>query len=330
MCPSSLCFGRSVGRSPRGALVSDGLILVRRRSLGDVVLVGAVAAALDGPVTLLTDPQFVTVATLLRGVRRAMAWERGAPIEPLLGRLPRHPVVDLEGRAEVARLARSLGVPYRRWPKGSGRRLLWLARLGPGRGSVVGRYGAACRVGPIEPPWIDPPARPDARAVALIPGASWAAKRWPADRFAALGRDLGRPIVVLGSAEERPLVDAVAREIPGASAIAERGFEATIAALRDCCIAVGGDTGLMHLAGALGVRTVTVLGPTAAADGFVERPGAMVGLPLACRPCALHGRQRCPLGHHRCMRGVTVEAVRRAALAQLRHPPRDDNLPSMR
>jgi heptosyltransferase-2 len=51
-------------------------------------------------------------------------------------------------------------------------------------------------------------------------------------------------------------------------------------------------------------------GPVGAEDTVVELEG------LDCRPCSKHGPQVCPLGHHRCMRELSVERVIRA----IRHP----------
>jgi heptosyltransferase-2 len=70
----------------------------------------------------------------------------------------------------------------------------------------------------------------------------------------------------------------------------------------------------------VGTPIVAVFGPTVPALGFgprgardmvVEHPS------LACRPCSAHGPQVCPLGHHRCMRELSVEVVHAAVAAVL-------------
>ncbi|MFM8559181.1 MAG: glycosyltransferase family 9 protein, partial [bacterium] len=50
--------------------------------------------------------------------------------------------------------------------------------------------------------------------------------------------------------------------------------------------------------------TSPVLGFAPAGEGH-----ALVQTELACRPCTLHGRERCPLGHFRCMTDLAPEAV---------------------
>lgn len=252
-------------------------VLLRRRSLGDVVLLGAVTGALPGCV-VVTDPAYAEVAGRLRGVGAVVAWGEA---------LPAGEVIDLQG-----------GWPWRRRRirKRSLRR-----RVGWSRPSVPALYAEACGVRPVPTPWIDGPGGPR-DALALIPGASTRIKQWSPASFAALGRRWGGPVVVLGGPGEEGLVDGVAAAIPGARGVAGRGFAAAIGWLGRCRVAVGGDTGLLHLAAACGARPVGLFGPTHPRDGFFPYPeGRVVSLALPCRPCTLHRRPDCPEGHHGCM-----------------------------
>ena len=146
----------------------------------------------------------------------------------------------------------------------------------------------------------------------LAPGAAWATKRWAASHFRELAASWDGPVSVLGGPGE----EALCAEVAGTSAeiVVERGFDRTIELLGRARVVVSGDTGLMHLGGACGARVVAVFGSTHPDDGFFCSPGEVVQRDLACRPCTLHGRQACPLGHLQCMDiGVTrvLEAVRR-------------------
>ena len=93
--------------------------------------------------------------------------------------------------------------------------------------------------------------------IALLPGAGRSEKQWPVARFAALARELGdRALVVWGPNEET-----FAREIGASMAPATNRRElATI--LRHASLVVGGDTGPLHLAAALGTRVIGLYGPT--------------------------------------------------------------------
>lgn len=267
-------------------------VLLRRRSLGDVVLLGAVTAALPG-CAVVTDPAYLPVAARLRGVARALPW--GAPLPP-------GPVVDLQGDLRTWWLAPGAARVRKR---GLARRLPLLGLPG-GRGPVTAAYAAAAGVAPAPPPWID---GPGGDALALIPGASTPIKRWSSRSLAAVGRAWRGPVVVVGGPGEEALVESVRAAVPGATAVVEAGFAATIPALLRCRVAVGGDTGLLHLAAACGARAVVLLGPTHAGDGFWTHAEATVSLALPCRPCTLHRRPACPEGHHGCMGQSVAEVI---------------------
>jgi ADP-heptose:LPS heptosyltransferase len=90
------------------------------------------------------------------------------------------------------------------------------------------------------------------------------------------------------------------------------------AALARCRAVITGDTGLGHLAEAVGVPVLALFGPTVPAFGFAPwRPESRVlERPLACRPCSLHGEKPCRYGHRDCLAGLSPEEVL-AALSAL-------------
>ena len=89
----------------------------------------------------------------------------------------------------------------------------------------------------------------------------------------------------------------------------EQGFTKTFEAMNGAFAMVAGDTGLLHLAAAVGLPVVGLFGPTTSADGFWCHEGVALELPLTCRPCSRFGGARCPMGEHLCMRGIEVERV---------------------
>jgi heptosyltransferase-2 len=104
------------------------------------------------------------------------------------------------------------------------------------------------------------------------------------------------------------------------SAAGELGLRASAALLARAAVLVTNDSAPLHLATAVGTPIVAVFGPTVPSFGFgprgrrdvvVEHPS------LGCRPCSAHGPQVCPLGHHRCMRELSVETVAAAVEAVL-------------
>ncbi|HEX8101843.1 MAG TPA: glycosyltransferase family 9 protein, partial [Solirubrobacteraceae bacterium] len=109
---------------------------------------------------------------------------------------------------------------------------------------------------------------PDAAGATVIhPGAASAARRWPAERWAAVARaerGRGRRVLLTGSAAERPLAQAVARDagLPAGAVRAGATDLAGLAALlAGAARAASGDTGFSHLATAVGTPSVTLFGP---------------------------------------------------------------------
>jgi heptosyltransferase-1 len=101
--------------------------------------------------------------------------------------------------------------------------------------------------------------------VLLSPGAGWGAKRWPAERYGAVARDLhqrGCMVLVNAGPEERAIAAEVVRASGDVAQAPEFTLERLIALTRRVCLVIAGDTGPLHLACALGKPVVGIYGPT--------------------------------------------------------------------
>jgi hypothetical protein len=101
----------------------------------------------------------------------------------------------------------------------------------------------------------------------LHPGAGSPGKRWAPERFAELARRLlssdgFRPILMEGPAEEG-LARQIAEAVPGSLLCEGVALGALAGILSRCRFFVGNDSGVTHLAAALGVPTLALFGPTA-------------------------------------------------------------------
>jgi heptosyltransferase II len=157
--------------------------------------------------------------------------------------------------------------------------------------------------------------------VGLIPGAEWGTKRWGEAHYAELARRLvggGGTAVVLGGPGEREMARTLATEsgVPVVDTTGNTIAEA-LAVLARCDLVVGGDTGLVQCARALGRPTVVVFGPTDPRRLVLGERERVARVELDCSPCHGHGPERCPLGHHRCMTDLRVDEVERQARALL-------------
>lgn len=103
------------------------------------------------------------------------------------------------------------------------------------------------------------------RFAILNPGAGWAAKQWPAARYAEVARML-RDDGIFSLVNYGPGEKELARAVEAASGATARAIFCTLSELvaltRRCALFIGGDTGPMHLAAALGVPVVALFGPT--------------------------------------------------------------------
>lgn len=154
--------------------------------------------------------------------------------------------------------------------------------------------------------------------VGLVPGAAYGpSKRWPAERFAAVADRLvderGVDVVIFTAPDEEPIADRVQqamRSRPIRFAPGETDLGLLKALVARCALLVCNDTGPRHYAVALGVPTVTIMGPTH--PRVTESPyetGVILRRELPCAPCY---RRRCPRGHE-CMIAIAAEQVFEAA-----------------
>ncbi len=163
----------------------------------------------------------------------------------------------------------------------------------------------------------------EAPAVAIAPGARWATKRWPAERFAAVADALaadGVKIVLCGGPGDRDAFAAF-RAAARARVAADLSFlplDALAAAIARVQLLVACDSGPVHLATAVGTPALALVGPTSHARWGPPPPGRALSLRLACAPCSNHGGDYCPEGHHRCLADLAPEAVLAAAREMLR------------
>jgi heptosyltransferase II len=141
-----------------------------------------------------------------------------------------------------------------------------------------------------------------ARYAVLCPGAEYGpAKRWPG--FAELALRLHQPAVLLGSGRDREFCAGIA----GRNLAGETTLDEAIELIACADFVVTNDSGLMHVAAAVGTPQVALFGSSSPRHTPpLAQNARVVWLALECSPC--YARE-CPLGHLRCLREITVERV---------------------
>lgn len=162
--------------------------------------------------------------------------------------------------------------------------------------------------------------------VAIHAGAGAMVKQWPVEHWAAVAEALwearGVGIVLTGGPSEAELTQGVAARLAGPTIdLAGRTSLGQLAALfGECALALGSDSGPLHLAVAAGAKTITLYGPVPATKfgpwGDPER-NIVLESPFACAPCDRLDWPLDVLPLHGCMAAIQPQQVIEAALRLL-------------
>ncbi len=161
--------------------------------------------------------------------------------------------------------------------------------------------------------------------VGLMPGAEYGpAKQWPPDYYAALARRLAENGVqtwVLGSQKDFELGESIVMQsrlgltAGSVNLCGKTQMHDAIDLLARVQVAVTNDSGLMHVAAAVGVPLVTLYGSsTPAYTPPLSARATIMYLNVACSPCF---DRTCRFGHYNCLRDIAVADVFNATCRQL-------------
>ena len=333
--------------------MSHRFLLVRLGALGDVIHAIPTAAALrvrfpEARIDWAVDPRYVGLLEMVRGIDSRIPVSTRRPGEILstirdLRRVGYTAALDLQGLLKSAVLARAVGaertIGFERAhlrertarpfythgvaPTGAAHVIFKnLALLEP----LGGRDTRAAF--PLEIPHSVAAeavrTRFDGAPYAVMnPGAAWPNKRWPADRFgglAALMRDrFGLRSLVLWGPDEQPLAEQVATAANGAAELAPpTSITDVFAIARHARVLISGDTGPLHIGGAVGIPLVALFGPTRA-----ERNGPWSTSDVVISRtdgCACLYRRRCRRADA-CINDIQLPEVIEAVERRLATPP---------
>lgn len=159
------------------------------------------------------------------------------------------------------------------------------------------------------------------RPVVLCPGAEFGpAKRWPTRHFATLAERLavrGHAVWLVGSDKDAPLGREIAALSGGAAVdlCGRTSLTQVIDLIAGAACVVSNDSGLMHVAAALGRPLVALYGSSSPDYTPPATPAARIlSRQLPCAPCF---KRECPLGHFDCLEGLAPAVVEAAVTEAL-------------
>lgn len=345
------------GAAGRGALTREEvsrILILRPGGIGDAVLtlpmVREVGRFFDGAeIDLLAERRNAAVYRIADPERRVWCYD-AAPVETLrrLRRRRYDLVIDTEQFHHLSTwLANLLAPRYLCGFDTLGRRRLqthsvayseqtyeaesFLALAASVTGQVTRFDPEAPFLRPGRPwvEWADGALGSGPRPLAAIMVAAGAAhRRWPAERFGQVARWLrerGLDVLLVGGADGAEVARAVVDRLGGrgvTNLVGAVGLGCTAAALARCQVCVSPDTGILHVAYALGIPTVGLFG--SGLQGKWGPPGRRhrgVNRGLGCSPCTSGGTPRsCPSGYA-CMDAIGVDDVVAALTAVLDREP---------
>ncbi len=162
--------------------------------------------------------------------------------------------------------------------------------------------------------------------ITMAPGSVWATKRWPPEYYAQVARKLAAKnvgTILIGGAEDAHLAQWIVQQTGGrvVNAVGKFTLRQSALIIQKSRLLLTNDSAPLHMGVAVKTPVMAIFGPTIVDFGFYPcgPQDEVVEIPeLKCRPCGIHGGQKCPLGTHECMRRILPDKVFQQILAKLK------------
>ena len=311
------------------------ICVIRFSSLGDVVLTQPIAAWMretypEATITYVTKPATRPIVEMFGCVDRVVEW-RNDPKAAANEIGSADICVDLQGKVNSHLLRRALGAKrsYVYKKRHMTRWAIVHHFSGAAIDSTLELYATALHplglAAPLPYPrlfptddahridelFVDYGVAPSKTLVGVFPGARHATKRYPPEQFACFINSVPETwncqFLLCGGPDDKSAALEVLKHAPGVIDLTGATDTGDLVRLIDRLGAViSNDSGPMHVAAALGKPQIALFGATHPRLGFrpLNRDAVVLSSDLNCQPCSLHGGDKCPRGHFRCLRGV--------------------------
>lgn len=158
--------------------------------------------------------------------------------------------------------------------------------------------------------------------VGIVPSAQWRGKRWPLPYFRSLLKKLliqnDSTYVIFGGPSDT-FCENIYYGLPVDHVVNTQGklsIAECAAVIEKCDYVIANDTGLMHVADALNIPTLSFLGPTSGELGCLpfHRRSVILEKDLWCRPCSKNGQAPCIRAKRYCLTDITPDEAFSAAV----------------
>jgi ADP-heptose:LPS heptosyltransferase len=149
----------------------------------------------------------------------------------------------------------------------------------------------------------------------MVPGAAWSQKQWQVEKYNNVINELNRltnkKIIMLGTKNDEICKDIslINDSVVDYSGNTDLRQAMAVISLSDSVF--GSDTGLLHIAEALGKHVSMILGPTSTetGGGVSLKESINIETDIWCRPCSQNGKQKCYRTRQYCMELISTDMV---------------------
>ena len=154
--------------------------------------------------------------------------------------------------------------------------------------------------------------------ITISPASVWFTKQYPVDKWISFLQRLTHPstVYLLGGPGDADMGDAIKAGAPNVTVVnlcGKLNFLQSTALMKKAVMNYVNDSAPMHFASSVNAPVTAVYCSTLPSFGFGplsdKRFVVEIEEPLPCRPCGLHGRATCPLGHFKCAYKIKEEQL---------------------
>jgi heptosyltransferase II len=323
------------------------ILIIRLSSFGDIILTEPITAVLrktypDAEIDFLTNEQYATLPRMFPNISTVFSWNNDKQSLDILKERNYDLVLDLHGKLRSFLIRFKLGAPQNiTYNKKHGLRSNIVKKLTHKTigsttelyASVLDKMGIPYKLPrPVLIPLRqkDPLMRDAFKEkresrrifVGVFPGANHITKIYPIEQMSAvlssLPDDWKLCFVFMGGIQEKTINTILKKSVkyPSIDLTGQLDFLNLAYIVSELDLVISMDSGPMHLAAALEKPQVAIFGATHTKLGFgPQNPKAIViENNIKCQPCSLHGGDKCPKGHFKCMKDINPKEVVKAMI----------------